>query len=252
MASITAEGVTLSYPIYDAGGRSLKQALLRSVGGQLNTDQGRVDVQALTDINLSLRDGDRLALVGHNGAGKTTLLKVLAGVFEPPVGRVRIEGSVSSLTDVTMGMDVDATGYENILMRCVFLGMTYGEAKRAIPDIEEFTELGPYLSLPIRTYSTGMLVRLGFAASTACRPQILVMDEMIGAGDMAFATKAQARINEYVADAHILVLASHNSAILRQFCNRAILLKHGRIEVAGSVDEVLAAYEHQRGPEVPA
>jgi ABC-2 type transport system ATP-binding protein/lipopolysaccharide transport system ATP-binding protein len=243
MASIDLEAVSLSYPIYDANGRSLKNALLRSVGGRMTDTHGRIDVQALSDISLRLRDGDRLALVGRNGAGKTTLLKVLAGVYEPPLGRVRIRGSVSSLTDVTMGMDIDATGYENILMRCVFLGMTYGEAKACIPGIEEFTELGPYLSLPIRTYSTGMLVRLGFAASTASRPQILIMDEMIGAGDMAFADKAQARIGEYVADAHIMVLASHNNHILRQFCNKAILLDKGRIAAMGDVETVLAAYD---------
>ena len=243
MASIDLEAVSLAYPIYDANGRSLKNALLRSVGGRMTESHGRIDVQALSDISLKLRDGDRLALVGRNGAGKTTLLKVLAGVYEPPFGRVRIDGTVSSLTDVTMGMDIDATGYENILMRCVFLGMTYAEAKAMIPDIEEFTELGPYLSLPIRTYSTGMLVRLGFAASTASRPQILIMDEMIGAGDMAFADKARARIGEYVADAHIMVLASHNNAILRQFCNKGILLKRGRIEVAGDIETVIEQYE---------
>jgi ABC-2 type transport system ATP-binding protein/lipopolysaccharide transport system ATP-binding protein len=243
MASIDLEAVSLSYPIYDANGRSLKNALLRTVGGRMTDEHGRIDVQALSDISLRLREGDRLALVGRNGAGKTTLLKVLAGVYEPPFGRVRIRGSISSLTDVTMGMDIDATGYENILMRCVFLGMTYGEAKAKIPEIEEFTELGPYLSLPIRTYSTGMLVRLGFATSTASRPQILIMDEMIGAGDMAFADKAQARIGEYVADAHIMVLASHNNHILRQFCNKAILLDKGRIAASGDVETVLASYE---------
>lgn len=246
MASIDVEAVSLAYPIYDANGRSLKNALLRGVGGKMTENHGRVDVQALNDINLRLRDGDRLGLVGHNGAGKTTLLKVLAGVYEPPVGRVRIRGTVSSLTDVTMGMDIDATGYENILMRCVFLGMTYDEAKSKIPEIEEFTELGPYLSLPIRTYSTGMLVRLGFAASTASRPQILIMDEMIGAGDMAFAQKAQARIGEYVADAHIMVLASHNNQILRDFCNKAIMLDKGRIAAMGDVASVLEAYEQAR------
>lgn len=242
MASIIVDDVSLDYPIYDARARSLKNVVLRSVGGHMSATEGRVDVQALRNISLSLKDGDRLAIVGHNGAGKTTLLKVLAGIYEPTHGRVHIDGSVSSLTDVTMGMDVDATGTENILMRCVFLGMTYREAKAKLPDIEEFTELGPYLSLPIRTYSTGMLVRLGFAATTASRPEILIMDEMIGAGDMAFAEKVKRRIEEYISGARILILASHNTTILSQFCNQAILLEAGRIRLHGTLDAVLAEY----------
>lgn len=242
MASIVVENISLDYPIYDAGSRSIKNTLLRTVGGQISENQGRINVQALRNISLQLHDGDRLAIVGGNGAGKTTLLKVLAGIYEPPIGRVRISGSISSLTDVTMGMDLDATGRENIIMRCVFLGMTYREANANLAEIEEFTELGPYLSLPIRTYSTGMLVRLGFAASTASRPQILIMDEMIGAGDMAFAEKARARVEEYVSGAHILVLASHNNAILEQFCNRAILLDSGTIRMFGTLEMVLNEY----------
>lgn len=252
MALIELENVSLSYPIYDAQARSIKQSLLSKVGGRVTDYKGRIDVEALHDISLSLRTGDRLAIVGHNGAGKTTLLKVLAGIFEPPQGRVVIEGTMSSLTDVTMGMDLDATGLENILMRCVFLGMTYDEAKKNLPEISDFTELGEYLSLPIRTYSTGMLVRLGFAASTATRPEILVMDELIGAGDMAFAAKAQARINDYVSSADIMVLASHNNGILRQFCNKGLLLESGRIREFGPLEEVLAEYERVSGKEQEA
>lgn len=242
MASIIAENVSVDYPIYDASGRSIKNAVLRTVGGRMTEKHGRIDVQALRNISLQLHDGDRLAIVGRNGSGKTTLLKVLAGIYEPHIGRVRISGSVSSLTDVTMGMDLDATGNENIIMRCVFLGMTYGEANKKLDEIGDFTELGPYLSLPIRTYSTGMLVRLGFAASTACRPQILIMDEMIGAGDMAFAEKAKARVEEYVSDARILVLASHNAGILEQFCTKAILLDSGAITKFGSLGMILDEY----------
>ncbi len=245
MASIVVENLSLDYPVFDSRSRSFKATLLKNVGAKMSYSDGRVDVQALRDISLELKDGDSLAIIGGNGAGKTTLLKVLAGIYEPPVGRVSIQGSVSSLTDVTMGMDVDATGRENIIMRCVFLGMTYREAKDRLPGIEEFTELGPYLDLPIRTYSTGMLVRLGFAASTACRPEILIMDEMIGAGDMAFAEKAKARVAEYVEGAHILVLASHNNEILKQFCNKAILLDAGRILLHGDLDQVIDAYNRK-------
>ncbi|MCJ8151398.1 ABC transporter ATP-binding protein [Shinella sedimenti] len=247
MASILVEDVSLNYPIYDAGGRSLKSAIIQTVGAKMATNSGRVEVEALRDISLNLKDGDRLGIVGHNGAGKTTLLRVLGGAYEPPKGRVLIDGTVSSLTDITMGMDMDATGRENVRLRCVFLGMSYSEAARHSDEIAEFSELGSFLDLPIRTYSTGMLVRLAFAASTASRPQILIMDEMIGAGDAAFAEKAKARVNEYVENASILVLASHNDGILRTFCNQAILLDQGRITFAGSVDEVLERYHAEKG-----
>jgi ABC-type polysaccharide/polyol phosphate transport system ATPase subunit len=244
MTAIVLDNVTLRYPIYDARARSFKLAMLGGVGGQVGGDQGRVEVQALTGVSLSLRDGDRLAVVGRNGAGKSTLLKVLAGIYEPPEGTVTIEGTVSAMTDVTMGMNMDATGRENVILRCLFLGMTYAEAQATLPDIEAFTELGPFLSLPIRTYSTGMLLRLGFAVSTAHRPEILIMDEVIGAGDTGFAEKAEARVKDYIAQARIFVVASHNSAILRQLCNKAVLLDGGRVREFGPLESVLAQYEH--------
>ena len=245
MAAIDLLDVSLDYPIYDAGSRSLKNAMLRGIGGRIAADQGRVAIHALRGVSLQLRDGDRLALIGHNGAGKSTLLKVLAGIYEPPEGRVRIEGRVSSLTDLTMGMDMEATGYENIVMRGVFLGLSRAEARAKLPEIETFTELGEFLRLPVRSYSAGMLVRLAFAISTASRPEILIMDEMIGAGDAAFAEKARARVTDYIARSSILVLASHDGAVLRQFCNKGALLQKGRLERFGPIEDVLGAYERQ-------
>ena len=245
MAAIDLLDVSLDYPIYDAGSRSLKNAMLRGIGGRIAADQGRVAIHALRGVSLQLRDGDRLALIGHNGAGKSTLLKVLAGIYEPPEGRVRIEGRVSSLTDLTMGMDMEATGYENIVMRGVFLGLSRAEARAKLPEIETFTELGEFLRLPVRSYSAGMLVRLAFAVSTASRPEILIMDEMIGAGDAAFAEKARARVTDYIARSSILVLASHDGAVLRQFCNKGALLQKGRLERFGPIEDVLGAYERQ-------
>ncbi|WP_375458318.1 ABC transporter ATP-binding protein [uncultured Enterovirga sp.] len=242
MASISLQNVSLSYPIYEGSSRSLKNSVLRTVGGQLSRTSGRIDVHALQDVSLDLADGDRLALVGRNGAGKSTLLKVLGGIYEPPAGRVVIEGRVSSLTDVNMGMDMDATGRDNIVARCIFLGMTFAEARGKLAEIEEFTELGAFLDMPARTYSAGMQVRLGFAASTASRPDILIMDEMVGAGDAAFAERAQQRITQFVERASILVFASHNNDILAQFCNRAVLLESGRIVLSGSVEAVVGAY----------
>lgn len=243
MAYIDLESVSFSYPLYEGSARSLKNTVLHGVGGRLRKGVGRIEVQALRDITLALRPGDRLALVGHNGAGKSTLLKVLAGIYEPPIGTVSRQGTVSSITDVGLGLDLEATGSENIISRCVLLGMTYAEARRRLSSIEEFTQLGPYLEMPLRTYSTGMLVRLMFAASTEIRPDILIMDEMIGAGDMAFADRAKKRVLDFVQSASILVLASHDMNTLTSYCNRAALLEAGSITLLGSVEDVIQSYK---------
>ncbi|MGY4171635.1 ABC-type polysaccharide/polyol phosphate transport system ATPase subunit [Bradyrhizobium sp. USDA 4529] len=245
MAFLSLEKVSLTYPIYNGSARSLKSAVLKGVGGRLGEGVGRVEVHALRDVSLTLEPGDRLALLGHNGAGKSTLLKVLAGIYEPPIGRVTRVGTVSSITDVSLGLDLEATGTENIISRCVFLGMTFSEARRRLQSIEEFTELGPYLDMPLRTYSTGMLVRLAFAASTESRPDILIMDEMIGAGDMSFADRARQRILDYVRSASILVLASHDMNTLTNFCNRAVILEAGSIGFSGSVAEAVERYSNR-------
>jgi ABC-2 type transport system ATP-binding protein len=244
MTSIVLDRVTVDFPIYNARGRSLKSALLRrSVGGRIETTPDRhVSVMALSDITLTLNKGDRLGLVGRNGAGKSTLLRVLSGVYEPPIGKVRIEGAVSALTDMMMGMDIEATGYENIILRSVFLGISVDQAKRSVPEIEEFSELGDFMHLPMRTYSSGMMLRLAFAVTTAVTPEILIMDEVIGAGDSAFLEKAQARLNRVIGDSHILVIATHSDFMMRQFCNKAALLESGRLVMLGTVDEVLEAY----------
>jgi|HubBroStandDraft_1064217.scaffolds.fasta_scaffold00021_52 ABC-type polysaccharide/polyol phosphate transport system ATPase subunit len=244
MTSIVLDRVTVDFPIYNARGRSLKTELLRrTVGGNIESGQDKhLSVMALREINLTLRNGDRLGLVGRNGAGKSTLLRVLSGVYEPPVGTVKIEGAVSALTDMMMGMDVEATGYENIILRSVFLGIPIAEAKRSVPDIEEFSELGNFLHLPMRTYSSGMMLRLAFAVTTAVTPEILIMDEVIGAGDIAFLGKAEKRLNRIIGDSQILVIATHNESMLKRFCNRAALMEEGRLVKLGTVAEVLDSY----------
>jgi ABC-2 type transport system ATP-binding protein/lipopolysaccharide transport system ATP-binding protein len=245
VASIELDQVTIEFPIYNARGRSLTGELFRrTVGGLIQSDKSSsyVSVVALRDISLKLTDGDRLGLIGHNGAGKTTLLRVLAGIYEPLSGRAQINGTVASLTDITMGMDFEATGYENIVLRGVFLGLQAREMRRMIPEIEAFTELGEFLELPLRTYSSGMLLRLAFAITTSVVPEILIMDEMIGAGDAAFVVKATARLNQMISSSHILVIASHDVETIRRLCNKAALMQTGRIVRIGPVEEVIAAY----------
>jgi len=244
MASIDLKGVGLDYRIYDARARSLKLAVTE-LGGRLRrkSGSGSIVVEALRDVTLSLRPGDRVGLIGRNGAGKSSLLKVMAGVYEPPMGRVEISGRVAALLDVTMGMDFEATGHENIVMRGVFLGMTFAEARSKIPGIEEFTELGGYVSLPMRTYSSGMVVRLAFAIATTGDADILLVDELIGAGDASFARKARERLETMMDRAKIVVIASHNEAVISNWCTRAIVLSNGKVAFDGAARDALAFYE---------
>ncbi len=243
MASIELVNASVDIPIYNSRARSLKTTLLKRVGGQVEAS-GRdvVTVKALRNLNLSLVPGDRIALVGHNGAGKSTLLRVFSGSYEPSTGTAEIHGTVSSLIDMMMGMDPELTGADNIILRGVFLGMTLKEARLAIPEIAEFSELGPYLHLPMRTYSSGMLMRLAFAISTTQFPEILLFDEMIGFGDASFATKAKPRVDAMLGKASILALASHDRGSHKTYCNRAIMLQQGAVVSEGSVDDVWDYY----------
>lgn len=242
MAFISLKNVGVTFPVHNADSISFQLHLFNRLGGEVASHRRAVMVRALAGIDLELKDGDRLGLIGHNGAGKTTLLRVLSGVYDPTQGELEISGQISSFTDIALGMDPEATGLENIIFRSVFLGMTFEEARANAAAIAEFSELGDYLQLPVRTYSSGMFVRLAFAISTAIRPEIMIMDEMISAGDSAFMVKAQARINELLSQANILIIASHDPNILRSFCNRVAWLEHGRIREIGGVEEVMVNY----------
>ena len=192
MALIHLDNISVNFPIYTSHTRSIRTALFSKLGGQLASHNNTVVVEAIKNLSLKLEDGDRLGLIGHNGAGKTSLLRVISGVYPPQQGDVNIIGKSASFTDITLGMDMEATGYENIIFRCVFLGLTFKEARELSPSIAEFSELGEFLDMPVRTYSTGMFVRLAFSISTSIEPDILIMDEMIGAGDQSFIEKAKA------------------------------------------------------------
>ena len=233
MASISLKNVAVNFPIYGAGAASLKKTLAASVtGGRFGKETGVTVVQALSDINLELKSGDRLGLIGHNGAGKSTLLRTLAGVYEPSVGEFRREGSVSSLIDPSLGIEPDATGIENIMLRGLVMGMSKREIDKRTPEICEFSGLGQYVNMPVRTYSTGMLMRLAFSISTSVESDILLMDEWLSVGDADFTEKAEKRMRDVVSKSGILVLASHSPTLIAKECNMVLKLSHGRLEAA--------------------
>ena len=247
MAFVRLRDVSVEFPIYSGGSRSLRKLLLHTTTqGNIGKDaRDRISVLALDDVNLDLRHGDRLALVGVNGAGKTTLLKVLAGIYEPTRGAIYASGRVSALLTATVGLDAEATGRENIVMRGMFMDVHPRRMRAHIAEIAEFTELGYYIDMPVRTYSAGMLIRLCFAVATAFPPEILLMDEWLAAGDAGFLAKAHMRIQQFVEGSSILVLASHAMPLLKEWCNRAVLLDQGHIVASGSVDEIAELYEAQ-------
>ena len=244
MALIDFQNVCVDFPIYNANGRSLKKRLIQvATGGQLGADpQGRVVVRALEDLSLTLKDGDRVALLGHNGAGKSTLLRLSSGVYEPSAGVARIEGEIGSLIDISLGIDPEATGRENIFLRGGLLGMTRREISNRIDEIIDFSELGVFIDMPLRTYSTGMHLRLAFAVSTIVRPEILLMDEWLSVGDEGFKHKAEKRLTELVESTNILVIASHSRDLVMHTCNRVIWLEHGKIRMDGDANSVCHAY----------
>ncbi|ATZ06487.1 MULTISPECIES: ABC transporter ATP-binding protein [Corynebacterium] len=248
MVSIDTYNACVDFPIFDAKSRSLKKAVLSSAGGAIGKNSDNtVVVEALKDINLHLREGDRVGLVGHNGAGKSTLLRLLSGIYEPTRGSADVRGRVAPVFDLGVGMDPEVSGYDNIIIRGLFLGQTIKQMKNKMDEIAEFSELGDYLAMPLRTYSTGMRVRLALGVVTSIEPEILLLDEGIGAVDAAFMAKARVRLQELVKRSGILVFASHSNDFLAQLCNTALWIDHGTIRCAGEVSEVVSEYE---GPEV--
>lgn len=239
------DNVSVSFPIYHGGSRSLKKAILsRGSAGRIARDANdRITVDALRDVSLSLERGDRLALIGANGAGKTTLLRVMAGIYEPVSGSVQVGGRISPMFDIALGIDGDLSGYDNIRLRGLLLGLSSREIERLLPLIVDFTELGDYLDMPVRTYSSGMMLRLTFAVATCYEPEVLLMDEWILAGDAHFMAKARERIDSFVQKASILVLASHNLEVCRRWCNKAVWMDQGSIKAFGPVDDVVTAYQ---------
>lgn len=235
MARLAFENVTIQYPIYNSRGMSLRNQILRwSTGGKIESEAGHIKlVTALRDVSFELADDDSVGLIGHNGSGKTTLLRAMAGVYKPVSGKVVREGRLATVFEIGAGMDPELSGYDNIVRMGLMMGMTPTQARGCIPNIEEFTELGDFLQLPVRTYSSGMTMRLMFAMATSVEPEILLVDEMFGTGDAGFQEKARARMKYLISSSKIFVFASHSYDLLREYCNRIFLLDHGTLREVG-------------------
>jgi ABC-2 type transport system ATP-binding protein/lipopolysaccharide transport system ATP-binding protein len=256
---IELDKVSVDIPILDAGSRSLRHLLMlapvsklikqttQGVGGRLTEkNSGVVVIRALDNVNLTFEDGDRVAILGHNGSGKSTMLRVIAGIYHPTEGIVKTRGRIMTLFNMMEGMDPNAKGIETIRVRGALMGLSDTEINEKIDEITEFCGLGDYINLPVRTYSTGMLVRLMFGISTCVSSEILLMDEFIGAGDAEFFGKAHLRLKRFVDQSRTLVVATHSPQIVSDWCNKAVLLKHGRVVVFGSADDVLQVFRGQK------
>ena len=226
--SISCRDLTLRFPVYGVDAKSLKKHLAKiTVGGRLGRSHGTTEVTALSGLNLELKAGDRLGLVGHNGSGKTTLLRALSGAYEPDEGSIEVRGHIAALLDLNLGIDPTATGFDNIRLRGRIAGLSSKEIDRRLPEIAEFSGLGAFLAMPVKTYSAGMQARLAFAAATAVEADVLLMDEWIAVGDADFQKIAHRRLLKLVERAGILVLASHDVELLRLYCNKVMRLEGG-------------------------
>jgi len=248
MSSIKLTQVSLNYPLLGAYTRSLKQSLLQVISGghSKTSEHDKVTfIDALRNINFELVSGDRLGLIGRNGAGKSTLLKILAGIYPPTTGKLEVQGNISPLLGISVGMNPLATGYENIKFRCLLYGFDKQKIQKIIKNVEEFTELGHFLAMPVKTYSSGMSVRLSFGLATALTPDILIVDEVVGVGDAHFIDKAKARLTSLIESSNILVMASHSDDIIKKFCNKILWLDQGAIVkfTHQNIHEVLTEYK---------
>ena len=249
MPAINLDHICVDLPVFEARHRSFRRTLVTmGLGGAIHPQGRHTVVRALDDLSLTIQEGDRVGLIGHNGAGKSTLLRVLAGIWEPSAGRAQIAGSVSTLLNMGSILDPEMTGWENIEHGTLLLGITGPNRQRTEQQIADFTQLGAFLEMPVRTYSAGMQVRLSFALLTAQEPDILLLDEVMGVGDAEFVHKAMERLLDLQRRSRIVVLASHVDDHIRSLCNRVIWLEHGRLVLDGPTDTVLQAYANGAVP----
>lgn len=243
MAHIIFEHVNVDFPIYNAKNRSLKNTVMQAAtGGKVSFGAEGTVIRSLEDVTFQIHEGERVGIVGHNGAGKSTLLRALSNVYAPTAGRAEIVGEIGSLVDIGLGIDGEATGKENIFIRGALLGLKKSEIEKRFDEIVEFSELGEFINMPVRTYSSGMHLRLAFAVATIIRPEILLMDEWLSVGDASFNEKAERRLNDLVKSSRILVIASHSRELIEKTCNRAMWFEHGRLKMDSDPKSVCKAY----------
>lgn len=244
MGHILLNNVSVDIPIFNSQGRSLKKTIMgMATGGRIGlTESGRNVVRSLDHLNLEIKSHERVGLIGHNGAGKSTLLRVLSSVYEPTEGFAKIKGSIGSLIDISLGIDLEATGLENIYLRAALLGISKKKVDKELDSLVEFTELGDFINMPVRTYSTGMHMRLAFAVSTMISPDILLMDEWLSVGDQSFQEKAENRLNRLIERTNILVIATHSRRLIERCCTRVLWLEHGRLRMDGSPEQICPLY----------
>ena len=241
MAYVSLEHVGVEFLVREMQTSSLiSTAKSFATGGDIDmTNRRKVTISALKDVCLTFKDGDRVGLIGHNGAGKTTLLRVLSGILPPMEGRLRIEGRLAGLLSIQMGLDQNASGYENIIIRARYMGCSEEEIAERFDDICSFSELGDYLHLPLKTYSSGMRVRLAFSIATAFDPDILILDEWLSAGDATFRDKASMRLKGLIAQSGIFVMATHQPGLMKSMCNKGVVMSKGRVRFIGEIDDAL-------------
>ncbi|GBQ94074.1 ABC transporter ATP-binding protein [Asaia krungthepensis] len=253
MVSITLRDYSLIYPMFHGSARSFKKSLFKgvrqklrdrqAVGGSIISQSDTTVVVALDTLSLDIVSGERVGLIGHNGAGKSTLLRAMAGIYESSLGTMQVEGEVHALLSPQAGMNTDLTGRENIRLYARVLGLSDKATKRLEEEVESFAELGAFMDLPVRHYSSGMAIRLGFGLTTSPRPEILLMDEWFMAGDSHFQEKARDRLTRLIECVRILVVTSHSLPILREWCTRIIWMEAGRVRMDGPANLVIDAYE---------
>lgn len=242
---ISCKDISVEIPVYSSSNRSFRKTLFKKmVGGTVDNDDGFVTVKALDSLSFEAFHGDSIGILGHNGSGKTTLLKVLAGIYEPTAGTIEIEGTTTPYFGINEGITPEMTGYESIVAGALVRGLRHKQIPAVIAEVEEFAELGNFLNLPIRTYSTGMQARLMFAIATCIPPDILLVDENIGAGDERFQVKVRERVKSYIAKARTFFLASHNPTMMVEWCNKGLLLKEGKVIYWGKIEEAIKKYNH--------
>jgi len=232
MKYVHLENIDLDFPVLGVKNQSLKNALINTASKKRIHDKNNnmMYVKALKNINLYLKEGDRLGIMGHNGAGKTTLLRLIAGVYPPSNGKISINGNIGSLLSITFGMDYEASGFENILLRGLLLGFTKNEIEKIREEVIEFADLGEFIHMPLRVYSSGMVMRLAFALATSKRCDIILMDEWLSVGDIDFEKKANQRLEESLSNSKILIFSSHSKEMLNKHCNIIINLQNGEIK----------------------